>query len=451
MNRITIAIVITSALITGCTTVSTEKPNVVLILADDLGYNQVGCYGTNYYKTPNIDKLAADGIRFTDAYAACLVCSPTRASIMTGKYPGRLHLTDFIPGNTLKNPLKEPDWQKFLPLAEMTIGELAKEAGYATAAFGKWHLSIEKKAPASLPYNPDKQGFDESFVTFKPGVDKTRRWQNAESDAHNVDTITTLAMDFIERKKGEPFLLYIAHNTIHDPLAEKEKTIAKYIPGSEKPENNAIIGAMIERLDQSVKKIIDKIDEAGISDNTIVLFFSDNGGLAKYAKQTPLRAGKGFIYEGGIREPLIVKWPAKIKAETTSKALISSVDFFPTFAEIMGLDTKAINIDGKSFLNNLLGQSDQNHDAIFWHYPHYHSTGMTPSSAVRMGDYKLIKWYEKNLLHGHPGLEMFNLKEDIGETKNIAEEYPEKTNELEKLLEKWLDDTNAQRPTIWKN
>jgi len=243
-----------------------SPPNIILILADDLGYMQIGSNGSNYYPTPNIDELASEGMRFTNAYAACPVCSPTRASIMTGKYPARLHLTDFIAGNN-KNiyPLTQPDWQKFLPLDEVTIAELLKSKGYHTAAFGKWHLSQAKMPPESLPYNPDMQGFDESFVTYKPSGGMAQPWQDAEDDAHNVDTITSLALDFMERYQPEPFFLYVSHNTIHNPLKERAATIDKYakLEASEEPENNPVIAAMIERLDNSCGRIFKKIIDLG--------------------------------------------------------------------------------------------------------------------------------------------------------------------------------------------
>lgn len=277
-----LALVISGVLGTSCKK-QEAPPNIIFILADDLGWSQTGCYGSNYYQTPHIDELAKEGMRFTNAYAACSVCSPTRASIMTGKYPARLHITNFIPGGATKDNelLRQPDWQKFLPLKEVTIAELLKEEGYRTACFGKWHLSIEKMPPESLPYNPDKQGFDESFVTYKPSGKMIQPWQEAEHDAHNVDTITSRALDFLERNKSNPFFLYVSHNTIHNPLKEHPSTIQKYekLKASEEPENNPVIGAMIERLDNSCGRIFNKVSELGLDKNTLIIFFSDNGGL----------------------------------------------------------------------------------------------------------------------------------------------------------------------------
>ncbi|MBT3386067.1 MAG: sulfatase [Prolixibacteraceae bacterium] len=452
----TFLLIFTIILIGSCSVQNKKQvPNFVFILADDLGYSQVGCYGSTYYQTPNLDKLAEQGMRFTNAYAACPVCSPTRASIMTGKYPARLHLTDFIAGNNKDTyPLSQPDWQKFLPLEEVTFAEILKESGYNTALFGKWHLSKEKMPPGSFPYNPDKQGFDESFVTYKPSGGMTQPWQDAEIDAHNVDTITNLAINFLERNKSNPFFLFVSHNTIHDPLKEKAETIQKYEnqKASDEPENHPIVAAMIERLDNSCGTIIDKINELGLDKNTVVIFFGDNGGRDKYAKQTPFRAGKGWLYEGGIREPLIIKWKDKVSPGTISEALISSVDFLPTFLEMAGGNKTPENIDGKSFLPVLENNQVENHNSLFWHYPHYHGgSGMIPAGAVRSGKYKLIEWYEPKLLNTGNSVELFDLNEDQGETINLSEQLPEKAAELREMLNNWRIEVDAQMPTINKN
>ncbi|MDX1283775.1 MAG: sulfatase [Draconibacterium sp.] len=439
----------------ACSEKTETPPNFVFILADDLGYSQIGCYGSTYYKTPNIDKLADEGMRFTNAYAACPVCSPTRASIMTGKYPARLHLTDFIAGNNKDiYPLSQPEWQKFLPLEEITIAELLKTKGYKTAMFGKWHLSKEKTPPGSLPYNPDKQGFDESFVTYKPSGKMIQPWQEAENDAHNVDTITNLALDFLERNKTNPFFLYVSHNTIHDPLKEKEETIQKYrnLEATDEPENHPVIAAMIERMDNSCGKIFDKITELGLDENTIVVFFGDNGGKHKYAKQTPFRAGKGWLYEGGIREPLVIKWKDKISSGAVSESLITSTDFLPTFSELAKANELPDQIDGKSFVATLFEPEEENHTNLYWHYPHYHGgSGMVPAGAIRSGKYKLIEWYEPKLLGEGKFVELFDLKADKSETIDLSETNPEKAAELKSLLDKWRNEVDAQMPTVNKN
>ena len=422
------------------------KPNFLFILADDMGWSQLGCYGSSFYETPSIDRLASEGMRFTDAYAACPVCSPTRASIMTGRYPARLHLTDFIAGGSYPyEKLKQPKWQKYLPLEEITIAEILKTAGYKTASFGKWHLSIAKEPPESKPYNPDKQGFDESIITYKPKSN-----QDPEKDANNVETITKESLEFLEKNKDRTFFLYVPHNTIHAPVLGKKKLADKYRnkAGAELPENNPVLGAMIEELDNSVGRLLKKLDELKIADKTIVIFFSDNGGLESVAKQSPLRSGKANLYEGGIREPLIVRWPGVTKPGSVCSEPVISVDFFPTFLEILGIENGAKNaIDGISIVPLLTQGGPLKRQAIYWHYPHYHSSSIGPCGAVRKGDYKLIEWFDETVCGAGNRFELYNIKKDIGEQNNLAKEMSEKTRELKKMLENWRNRVNAQMLT----
>jgi len=430
-------------------------PNIVFILADDLGFAQLGCYGSQYYQTPNLDQLASEGMQFTNAYAACAVCSPTRASIMTGKYPARLHITDFIAGNKRTDyPLSQPDWQKYLPLEEYTVAEYLKEQGYRTALFGKWHLSQGKTPPGSLPFNPAEQGFDESFVTYKPSGGLARPWQDAEMDAHNVDTITSLALDFIDRNRSNPFFLFVSHNTIHDPLKERAESIAKYekLPGTELPENHPVIAAMIERLDKSCGAIINKISDSGLEENTILIFFSDNGGRHSYALQTPFRAGKGWLYEGGIREPLIIKWKNILKAGARSEALVTSIDFLPTLLEVSGMKELPGGLDGKSLVPVFRNPGIEINRNLYWHYPHYHGgSGMVPAGAIRSGNWKLIEWYEKSLLEGRgTPYELYNLENDMGERIDLSDSLRSITGKLAEELQKWREDVDAQMPVPCK-
>jgi arylsulfatase A len=421
----------------------TGKPNVVFILADDLGWSQAGCYGSRFYETPHIDRLAAEGMRFTDAYAACPVCSPTRASIMTGKYPARLHLTDFIAGSDFPHErLRQPDWQKFLPLEEFTLGELFDGRGYVTASFGKWHLSVAKQPPQSTPYDPDKQGFDETFLCEKPSPK-----QDPETDTHNVEAITARSLDFLDRNRDKPLFLYVAHNTIHNPLKGKARLVAKYKskPGADRPENNPVIGAMLEELDASVGRILAKLDELKLRDNTIVVFFSDNGGLASDAEQMPLRSGKANLYEGGIRVPLLVRWPGVVPSGTTCGTPVISTDFFPTFRDILDVRNAPKGpIDGVSLLPLLTQKGSLNRPAIYWHYPHYHSAGIGPCGAVRGGDFKLIEWYDESICGPGNALELYNLKDDLGEQNNLAGKMPAKAEQMRRLLELWRYDVGAQ-------
>ncbi len=418
------------------------QPNVIFILADDLGYSQVGCYGTSYYKTPNIDRLATEGIRFTDAYAACSVSSPTRASIMTGKYPARLHLTDFIPGNSRDNyPLSQPDWQKYLPLEEITLAEMFREKGYQTAIFGKWHLGKEKFGPESLPFNPDKQGFHQHFVSDKPD-----RNSDPENDAHKSDSIGNTSVRFIRENKDNPFFLFVSFSAIHNPLMEKAESIARWenVAGSDKVENNPVIAAMLSSLDRNVGKILKTLDDSDLASNTLVIFFSDNGGLGSEAKQTPLREGKGWLYEGGIREPFVARWPGVIEKGRVSKEIVSSIDFMPTFCELTGSEN-IVNVDGISLLDHLKTGEPLPERNLYWHFPHNHNG--PPSGAIRSGKWKLIEWYEHSLIEtGKPAFELYDLENDISESVNLAESEKAITLKLAGELHEWRESVNAQMP-----
>ena len=432
-------------------------PNVLIIIADDLGWSQIGCYGSTFYETPNIDKLAKSGIRFSNAYSAASICSPTRAAIMTGKYPARLDLTDFIPGNFPKNkPLLTPDnWQKYLPLDEVTIGEKMEASGYSTGFFGKWHLSKEKLPPESLPHNPSKQGFKETFVTYKPSRNLIQKWQIGNKDFHNVDTITKRGLKFIEQNKKVPFLLVLSHNTIHDPLLENQELINKYQnkQGSEKKENNPTIGAMIETLDLSVGQIVKKLKNLKLFDNTLLIFCSDNGGKHKHASQKPFKKGKGWLYEGGIRVPLIISWPRKIKNPLISKLMTSSIDFLPTILNVTnsGLDNKSV-YDGIDISPVFSDKSNLiKRDELYWHYPHYHSgSGMEPASAMRWKDYKLIQWHEPTILNLEKQIELYNLKLDPGEKNDLSQVEPEIAILMRNKLKNWIKEVDANMPIINK-
>ena len=430
-------------------------PNVVMIIADDLGWSQLGCYGSSFYKTPNIDKLAKSGIKFTNAYSAASICSPTRAAIMTGKYPARLDLTDFIPGNTPKNkPLLTPeDWQKYLPLKELTIAEKMESSGYSTGFYGKWHLSKEKLPPESLSHNPKMQGFKESFVTYKPSSNLIQQWQMENNDFHNVDTITKSGLEFLDQNQKSPFLLILSHNTIHDPLIESEKLINKYENKihSDKGENNPIIGAMIETLDKSVGEIINKLKILDLFDNTLLIFCSDNGGKHKHALQTPFKKGKGWLYEGGIRVPLIISWPKKIKKPFISNLMTSSIDFLPTILQVTNsnLDSKNEHdgIDISSIFSNQTKIIDR--EELFWHYPHYHNgSGMKPASAIRWKNYKLIEWHEPTLLNKDNQIELYDLTVDPAESNDLSLKIPDIAIQMRNKLRDWTNEVDAKMPQV---
>lgn len=418
--------------------------NIVFVLADDLGWNQVGYHGTEFYETPNIDSIARSGMSFTDAYAGAAICSPTRASLMTGKYPARLHLTDYIPGGDFPHArLRVPDWTKHLSLEEVTIAEALKEGGYATGHFGKWHLNTDKEYVPGRPMDPGSQGFDDVFTSVKPTSDA-----DPTNDAHHVAEITGRALAFLEENRDRPFFAYVTHHVVHRPLHEHPELIAKYEakPGADLPEHNPVMGAMVERMDTSIGRLLDKLDELGIADRTIVVFYSDNGGLESLQDQKPLRGGKATLYEGGIRVPLAIRWPGVVEAGSQSSVPVISNDVFPTLLEIAGLPLDTHEFDGESLVPLLKQTGLMHRDALYWHYPHYHhqDTNLAPSGAIRQGDYKLIEWFEEKAQGLERPVSLFNLKDDIGEERDLAEERPEKAAELLKKLRAWQEAVGAQ-------
>jgi len=420
-----------------------KKPNVIFILIDDMGQRDVGCYGSKCYESPNIDKLAAGGMRFTDGYAACPVCSPTRASIMTGKYPARLHLTDWIAGHVQpKAKLKIPDWTKYLPLEETTIAEALKPAGYVSACIGKWHLGNKE-------YYPGEQGFDVNIGGYERGQPPSYfspynipTMENGADREYLTDRLGDEALKFIEKNKERPFFLYFPNYAVHTPLQAKkditDKYLAKGLPA--KGQNGATYAAMIQSVDENIGRIMKKLDELGIADNTIIFFMSDNGGLEGVTSNAPLRAGKGTLYEGGIREPWIVKWPGAVKPGTTCSVPVISTDFYSTILEMVGAAPDgAKTLDGLSIVPLLKGTGSIQRDALYWHYPHYHVT--KPGGAIRCGDFKLIEYYEEGKL------ELYDLGKDLSETTDLAAKMPEKAAELRKKLDDWRKSVGAQMPT----
>lgn len=428
-----------------------RKPNIVFILADDLGRHQVATYGNTFYETPNVDRIAAQGMRFTDAYAAAPICSATRASIMTGKYPARLHITDYIPGNPFPYArLKTPDWSKALPLEETTLPEMLAAAGYVSGHFGKWHLSADKEYRPGRPGDPDTQGFSDVLACDKPESDAAAKaGADPNYDAHHAREITDRAIAFMEAHQDAPFFCYIAHSLIHRPEMEYAPRIIKY---ATKPEacnesgNNPVLGAMVETLDGQVGRIMDALDDLGLAGNTILIFFSDNGDFYGREGLKPFYGAKADLYEGGVRVPLVVRWPGVVAPGSDCTVPMCSIDFFPTFAEIAGVKVDDPEVDGVSLLDTLRGAGAPERDALFWHYPHYHSIGIAPSGSVRQGRYKLIEWFEKSIEGPEtPGaFELFDLESDPGERHNLAAEMPEKTAELEARLRAWRDAVGAQ-------
>lgn len=439
---------ITLFIISGCQSKkknNIQKPNIVFIMADDLGIHQLGCYGSKFYETPAIDQLADRGLRFTNAYAAATVCSPTRASLLTGKYPARLHLTDFIPGKIPPGKkMKEPEWTKFLPENEETIAEVLKSAGYVTGHFGKWHLNKDKKYQLGRSGDPGSQGFDDVLTTHKPGAGPESKLEN---DKHHVKEITKRAIEFIEKNKNNSFFCYIPHNSIHAPEMENKELIEKYAKkeGAKKGGHyNPIQAAMLETLDNSVAEILAKLKELNLEKNTIVIFYSDNGQLGTKDGQ-PFRGSKGDLYEGGIRMPLIINWPGTIKPGSTSDELVISNDFFNTFSELANVKNKKAQTDGLSLAPIIMDpKSKLNRKELYWHYPHYHGSGLGPQGAIRDGNYKLIEWFEKSIDNEFGSLELYDLKNDEGERNNLIDSLPDLTIKMYDKLKKWRSNVGAQ-------
>jgi arylsulfatase A len=430
-----------------------QPTNIVFILADDLGWADLGCYGNDFIETPRLDRLAAEGMRFTDAYAAGAVCSPTRASLMTGMYPARINITDFIPGHYRPfEQLTVPPIENQLSLDYVTLAEPLDEAGYATCYFGKWHLG-------GANHHPSRQGFHVAHVTS--GRHFAPNWRSNpplpgehEENEYLADALTDAAIDYIRDQREQPFLLYLSHYAVHIPLEAKQATVEKYrqkAAGGDAP-CHPTYAAMVEHVDESVGRLLDLLDELNLAENTLVIFFSDNGGLIQrydgqgpvVSTNAPLRAEKGTLYEGGIRVPMIVRWPGKVDPGSESSVPVSSIDVLPTLLDVVNreLDLPQ-NVDGVSLVPLLTGQSELERDALYWHYPHYHH--MDPAGAIRRGDWKLIEHFDDGQL------ELYNLAEDIGEKQNLSEERAELASQMQKQMGAWRKSVDARMPTRNEN
>ncbi len=464
------------ASLTLCLSIDTDKcegntknvsvPNIVLILIDDLGWHDVGCNGNTIYRTPNVDRLAEEGMRFTDGYAACNCCSPTRASVLTGKYPARLHLTDWISGSSWPwTKLRSPRWTKYLPLEEVTIAEALKPAGYVSGHAGKWHLGGQA-------YRPEAQGFDFNFGGCSRGapgsyfspyrIPVIDQQQKDSKGEFLTERVTDEAIGFIEANRKRPFFLYLSYYTVHRPLQAKKEVVEEFraLGRPAGGATNATFAAMVRHMDDGVGRVTRALEELGLTGNTVVFFMSDNGGLARKIQgpldpnrtkhcvsstvNGPLRGGKGVPYEGGVREPWIVRWPGVVKPGTTCDVPVTSVDFFPTILEMAGVaaDPKA-NVDGRSILPLLKQTGNLKRKAVYWHYPHYNvagEAGTRPHGAVRAGRYKLIEFYEDGRL------ELYDLEADLGEKHDLAAKMPEMATELLKMLQQWRQSVGAQMP-----
>lgn len=430
----------------GCGKVEkTHPPNILFIMTDDQAWNQVGYHGFgDFYETPNIDRIAHEGIYFTDAYSASPICSPARASVLTGKNPARLHLTDYIPGGLFPyRALKSPDMEPYLPVDQTLISEILQNAGYVTASFGKWHLSLDRRwdDPGRF-FDAVHRGFDEALHNSKPEPD-----HDPYDDPHHVEDITRHALDFLDRNHESPFFLLVSHHVVHRPLIEQPELIAKYDnkPGVDLDINNPVMGAMIERMDEGIGRILNRLDDLGLTENTLVVFFSDNGGLDILQSQDPLRGGKAMVFEGGLRVPLAIRWPAVIEAGSVSQEPVISDDFFPTFLEAVGIGYHDPEIDGVSLMPLLKAPAASlDREALYWHYPHYHHLGYKPGGAVRKGDFKLIEWYEESLWGQPNQISLYNVRDDISESRDLSAEFPDKAVTMRRMLHQWRRAINAQ-------
>lgn len=457
-----------------------RRPNVVMFIVDDLGWMDCEVYGSRYYETPNVDRLATLGVRFTQAYSAAPLCTATRASLMTGKYPGRLHVTGasgHLPAS--KDPLMPetaapwqeillPRCQGFLPLEEYTYGEALRDAGYHTGFVGKWHLGHDSQ------FWPEHQGFDENFGGGRwPGppsyfspyhIDTLKDGPDGE---YLADRLTDEAVGFIERSKDVPFLLNFWQYAVHAPYQGKEEYRLHFEQKKDPrgAQDNAVMGAMVKSMDESLGRILDTLEKYGIMDNTIIIFSSDNGGnmydrtsrdgtnMGAWAPEgrtptnnAPLRGGKGSVYEGGIRVPAIIRWPGKTRGGAVSDEVICSADFYPTLLDMLDLSPGKDQIfDGISITPALLGKHLKR-KAVYGHFPHHtEAVPCRPASWVRSGDWKLIRFYEQDVYFPNR-LELYNLRDDIAELYNLAEEESDRAHELEAMLGQHLAETGALVP-----
>lgn len=463
-----------------------KSPNVLFFIADDLGWMDLGCYGSKFYESPNIDQLAREGMLFTNAYAACPVSSPTRAAFQTGRYPARIGITDWIPGNYYKGaskglidknaPALPPENVLNLPLSEITIGEMLKTKGYKTAHIGKWHLAED-----SLNF-PQYQGYDLNIGGCAKGHPNgyfapynNPYLPDGPQGEYLTDRLGDECVKVLQQFQHQPFFISYQFYQVHLPLTgkpdkvqyfkDKAKQIGldaikneinnyadfnKTLPFSLKKykeklvQNNPVYAAMIASMDENVGKVIAELKRLGLYDNTIIIFTSDNGGLTGPTTNLPLRAGKGFLYEGGVREPLIAKWNGHFPTGQVSNTLVSTVDYFPTILDLLGISaSKNVAIDGVSIKPALEGKN-QHRGPIFWHYPHYHGDGGRPAGAIRKGDFKLIEFFDTG------EIELYNLKTDISERTNLAKSNTQMAHHLLKKLRKWQHSINAKTPTVNK-
>ena len=446
-----------------------DRPNFVFFLIDDLGYMDIGAYNPGtFYQTPNVDRLAATGMRFTDGYAANPVCSPTRYSIMTGKYPSRIDATDWFTGRR-EGRFKPAVLNDRMPLEEVTLGEALRAAGYRTAFLGKWHLGPTPE------FWPEQQGFDINIGGHSRGSPpggyfapfKNPRLEDGPEGEHLPERLADEAVKIIGQFAGDPFLVYFSFYSVHTPLQGRDDLVRKYrqkkalLPEQEEfaeeeqvwptdtprrvriVQNHAVYAAMMEAMDTAVGRVLDKLAELGLSENTVVCFMSDNGGLSTSegspTSNLPLRGGKGWLYEGGIREPYIIRWPVVTPPGSICNTPVCSIDFYPTLLEIAGAtDHSGAHVDGVSLVPLLGGSGSISDRPLFWHYPHYANQGGFPGGAIREGDWKLIERFEDGRTH------LYNLRSDLSELQDVAADNPDVTDTMRTRLHAWYKDVDAK-------
>ncbi len=423
--------------------IAIKQTNFIFFLVDDMGWADIGANGSTFHETPNIDRLAKSGMRFTQGYAAGSVCSPTRASIMTGKHPVRVDITDWIPGqpNRATNPLLHPEDRSHLPLEEVTLAEVLKDHGYQTFFGGKWHLGDKGQWPTDQGFDINIGGHDRG----SPPGGYYSPWSNPALKAKRpgeylTERLTEESVKFLEeRDKTRPFLLYLSYYNIHTPIQAYKKHIDHYKAKAAKafegktptePEHDGInrtrqdnpaLASMVAAVDDSVGVLLGKLTELKLDENTVVIFFSDNGGLSTLSRpgpgcNLPLRAGKGWLYEGGVREPTIIRAPGVTQPGSVSHKPMVSMDFFPTMLDLASLPLQPKrHIDGQSLIPQLKG-NDSGMRTFYWHYPHYHGSAWKPGASIRDGDWKLIEFYH------YSNFELYNLAKDSGEKTNLAKD-----------------------------
>ena len=444
------------AMVGGVQTSATSAPagdvpklrNVLLLLVDDMGWTGPECFGADLHKTPNINRLAQQAMKFTNAYAACPVCSPSRAAILTGKYPARLHTTDWIPGWDLNLTVTTPKWKKYLDHQEVTLAEALKSAGYKTASIGKWHLGFASHYPSTHGFDLNIGGTHYHSPPRGEGhFLPNSLFPDGKQGRVLSDRLTDEAIKLMNKWKDEPFLIYLPYFALHDPVMGKPDLSRVYDRRLKKGlhQFKPSYAAMTHSVDESIGRLMAALESLELDRNTLIIFTSDNGGQLDHTSNTPLRDGKASCYEGGIRVPLIIKWPGVTVPGSVSAALVTGVDYYPTILEILSVEGDSNynqKLDGRSLVPLLRNPAaDIPTRPIFWHYPHYNrQRRVRPFGAVRHENWKLILFYEDNRK------ELYNLVDNVGESKNLADEIPDKVEQLHTLLQNWLETVDAQMP-----